>query len=583
METWSKIKEAVGSSGGDSPRYQLVGASSVFTTLKDKSSKTRNIILGAGTAAFLLFLYLLGHSLSGSSGHAVISTDRLPPSFLHLLSSAPKADSNLCKNIVSSGALGYTNPSILGWEEPAKGHEEGHKYSASDRVAHVQKYLKKRADQDVVLIVDGYNTWFQLRPQTLLSRYFDINSKADERIVKQLGSDSYHIHQEIVFAAQRTCDPWTKEEAACYAAPESILPTSTYGSDTDKTPQTTRPRYLNSDFIIGSAKALRALYAQVAHRMQQNGDNQDIHRIMGQIYGDQEIHRELLHQSSRSWLGRAFSSSSSAKSSAYKPADIASVQTRNVTSLEFGIGLDYESKLAYVASSPSETTTTKYGGEDGTLSWIPLNDASRIYTANEHLSISQSSSPLKIDTPSPDIATTVPPFWTFSEENPLPRSAKWSEVPLLTDVVTGISPVTLILPRGGSDDLRRKWWDRMWFQKHARTLFTAQIYAPMGVVAVTSGTYPVTALSPPNSTETTVSVVDDFDATMPVSAAVPLPAQPQAAWESGVKQWWNPEDWKGGARTVIERRWLRYDDICDGTEDEVFRDGKGRWLLPKNH
>ena len=78
----------------------------------------------------------------------------------------------------------------------------------------------------------------------------------------------------------------------------------------------------------------------------------------------------------------------------------------------------------------------------------------------------------------------------------------------------------------------------MWFQKFARPLYTAHIYAPMGAVAV--------------------------------------------AGNSAPRAWWGPEDWRGGARNMTQA-WYRYDDVCEGTEDEVFRDGKGRWILPDNH
>ncbi|KEQ97539.1 hypothetical protein AUEXF2481DRAFT_38056 [Aureobasidium subglaciale EXF-2481] len=63
-------------------------------------------------------------------------------------------------------------------------------------------------DSDLVSMNDGYDIWFQLRPQNILDRYFDINRRADERIEEELRCEvvpKHDIRQQIVFPCQKRC------------------------------------------------------------------------------------------------------------------------------------------------------------------------------------------------------------------------------------------------------------------------------------------------------------------------------------------------------------------------------------------
>lgn len=89
----------------------------------------------------------------------------------------------------------------------------------------------------------------------------------------------------------------------------------------------------------------------------------------------------------------------------------------------------------------------------------------------------------------------------------------------------------------------------MWFQKYARILLDAHIYAPVVPIAASG-----------------------YD-------------------EHSVREYWPYEIWKGGARNGLaklgwsehEGDWLRFDDLCQDFHEEIFRDGKGPWELPENH
>lgn len=328
-----------------------------------------------------------------------------------------------------------------------------------------------------------------------------------------------------------------QESPACYAAPESTLPKDPYGSERELS--NSSPRYLGAGFAMGTAAALRTLYSTAATRVQDSSTFQSTppQQVLAQLFGEQQLHRELLRRSSESWLHRLlpFLSSGSARDAIqFKESDLASVETlaQEGKTLEFGIGLDYTGSVALSTPATSSTPTESKAG----LAFLTWNDEERLYTANEVLHIPQSAS--MISSLPADLRGSLPPFWTFTEEGPgVPRTAGWDAVSLLADVRTGVVPATLLLPAGEAGNKKKEWWGSVWFQKQVRTLYSAHVYAPLGAVAVTHG---------------------------------------------GRREWWGKEDWKGGARTT-EGWWVRFDDVCRGFEDEIFRDGGGEWILPDNH
>ncbi|KAF1345113.1 hypothetical protein BDV97DRAFT_41548 [Delphinella strobiligena] len=448
-----------------------------------------------------------------------------------MMIAAPHSDQNLCKTLVSSAVLGYPGATLVGWGEYLEEENPTRELSPLETITQIRDFLVPLSDTDLVIIVDGYNSWFQLRPQTLLDRFYSINQAADRRTYHELGiaASKYDLSQKIVFPAQKSCSPWSSNDPSCYAVPSSILAANLYGPNTDKAisdPEKantkTRPRFLSTGLAIGEVKAMRALYTEASNRMQQDPTLQTSHQVFSQIFGEQAIHREILRRESKGWLQSLTGAfSTDARDTLFKPEHTELVKSRG-RPLEFHVGLDYEGALGF---------TTESAHEDA--AWIIFDDEERIYTANEVLGIKQEDS--RIDSIQSDILGALPPFWTFSEEG-LPRGVGWRQAPLLTNVWTGVSPA--VIQHTGIKSLRETWWDDLWFHTHARTMYSAHVYAPRGPVAVSGDDKP--------------------------------------------RKWWSPEDWTGGARNTTGS-WYRYDDICDGTEDEVFRDGEGRWLVPENH
>ncbi|KAG9678415.1 hypothetical protein KCU99_g1249, partial [Aureobasidium melanogenum] len=544
----NKLKQSLWQGSG--PNYERVdhledGFEKEHTTNKRRSTRHAKpviIILGSLLAIFL-FLSSGGHG----SAKTIISSKEtlLPPAYLRMLFPLRYADANYCKTVLSTAILNYPEPMLIGFagkKEEEKDENADSTLDLAQRISRktsilgIDKHLRNISttfDEDLVIIADGLNTWFQLRPQTLLDRYFESNRNADERIRKELGvnADVLSIRQKIIFGAQRDCSPWNAEDPACTAVPESTLPNDIYGPQTDaeagegKDPFTKRrPRYINSGFAMGPVKEMRKLYAEAAKRVMGDQHLQDEGKVLGQLFAEQEMARVSYKAPSASlgsWLSSFWESASAVE-------DRKAQQLRETDlSREYGIGLDYASGLAFEAAHA-----------DGDMEFVKFGDAASVHAANAKHGISDS----RISQIAPDVGASLPPFWTYSQEILPPRNTSWTNVSLLTNAWTGVTPAIIQHDtnnyRSGSQ--RETWWSHMWYQNYARKLFDVHVQMPIGPVAISG-----------------------YNA-------------------SSRRQWWGDEDWKGGARNET-KYWWRYEDVCGGTETEVFRDNKGPWYLPSNH
>ena len=61
-------------------------------------------------------------------------------------------------------------------------------------------------------MLDGYDAWVQLRPQTLVERFLAVNGRADGRVRGEMGEAGEGARQEIVFGCQKRCWPWSESE-----------------------------------------------------------------------------------------------------------------------------------------------------------------------------------------------------------------------------------------------------------------------------------------------------------------------------------------------------------------------------------
>lgn len=479
--------------------------------------------------------------------NASLQSGSLNPANFHVVIPASKKDVNLCKVLLSAHILGYPTPTIINWDEEFKtdGLVEGGSHLA--KITGVRNFLhglNDTHDDDLVLMVDGYDVWMQLRPQTLLDRYFDINRRANLRIESEIGAATakkHGIKQEVVFGCQKRCWPWTFDDPPCYAVPNSSLPNDIFGPQTD-TPSDNeenpyinyRPRFLVSGTAIGSVRAFRKMFDQAKVQLEFEPNIGSDQYIFSHIFGDQEIWRETKRRDSLS-----FWKSSGPLHSHFNEKHIQEVRnkasSRPDQNFEFGIGIDYGSEIVI---------NTVFAEDD--TEWLRPMDTVEMTKARE-----QHKVPLNHRTTefAADIDTSLPPFWTFSEEANLTRWTTWQDVNLFTNVFTGVQPAVIHhnAHRNGLKSLRETWWPLIWFQKDARVLLDAHIYSP----------------------------------TVPVARA--------GYDEQSMRDYWSYEIWKGGARSGSSRvespgdGWIRFDDICREHHEELFRDGLGEWALPQAH
>ncbi|KAF2740717.1 hypothetical protein EJ04DRAFT_163919 [Polyplosphaeria fusca] len=495
----------------------------------------RRWVVIAVVAVLLLFLLFSNEAGSRGSKRIIASLKssfhvEVPPGYLHVLIPADHKDVNLCKTVVSAAVTDFSTPTLINWGESFKNPKlvgnGSHLAKISGVLAYLQKLGRER-DDDLVLIVDGYDVWFQLRPSMLIARYYAINEAANARIRKAMGSramDAEKIEQTIVFSAQKRCWPWKADDPACYAIPEWSLPADAYGPETDvdigfkKNPYVKfRQRYLNSGNVMGRVGSMRTLYQRAMHKAEKDANFGSDQKILSEIFGDQEFQREVMrerHQSS--W--QRFSGWATGKRSILDSHSTRHPRERRKGQPdEFGIGLDYASLIGH---------PTVFCEEDS--EWLRHSDAEHITKASADRGVD----PPRIKELATDVSESQPPFLTMVPTGQHAEDQMWREVPLYSNVWTSVVPGLIHhnAHRDGLKKLRKTAWDRMWYFEGLRWLYNSTVAGPSGPVAV----------------------VDDA---------------------SGKRQaWWSPTRNKGGAESD-KGKWLSWAHLCGEYEGELFRDG----------
>lgn len=451
--------------------------------------------------------------------------------YLHVLIHANNKGVNLCKSVASAGSLNYPVPTILSWNAEFNnvglvggGIEVAKIDDVEDYTNNIFKRFGKR-ENDVVIIVDGYDTWFQLRPDVMLERFFEINRKSNNRVVRRMGQktmDAGGIKHRIVFGAQSECTG-RKEDPACWVVPESTLANNVYGSGKGG------ERFLNSGFIMGELGALQKLFKKAKHLIDEDRERATVQDVMTKIFGDQELHREALHRHFRgaSLFNRFFRF---IRLYGEEPAPA-------VNEAEFNIGLDYSSLL----SSKSQDSSA-------THAFLIRNDTTALTSITQKAGAKTSSGTYKLPN---DIQRSLDPYWVRNPNPILPKDQSWLDSSLYTNLFTGAIPATIhqtsvrIDPEPNPSNPRVAGWGKMWFQPYLRPLLDEHVNEPYRSIATLSSE------------------------------------------ERGDTEYWplHMVKWRlrnhEGAKK--DKEWIAWEAVCkdDGIEEEVFRDGKGYWKPPR--
>lgn len=397
---------------------------------------------------------------------------------LVLVIPATSPNPDLCKTIVTALALGYPSPIIINWGIDYHAVTKWEGGANLPKIPGFVKYLdaamhpdahpdERLEDDDLVLMVDAYDVWFQLPVEVLLKRYHAINKRANDRLRQQWGGNKepMPMQQTIVAASGKNCHPQpdSGSNMHCERLPDSPLRADLYGPGTDKNAtrhRDHRPKYINGGVYVGPAGDMRRLFRRASQKMEA-GIGQGIHLfseqgIPGEVLGEQEVWRQ--------WRR--------AKDAAFDDDDAKNLMDRD---FEYHFGLDYHQEL----SIQTFWTDTEDGLFDG--AFVSLNNQTVIDQHSTALGIS----PVRLTGIPNDVVAARNPLTGVIE------SPDWGEMPLYADFFTESVPV--IVHHNGFKERRTSWWDQPWFYQELRHLLalrmatTEQAAAPLAAVDAEGG------------------------------------------------------------------------------------------------
>ncbi|KAI1610060.1 hypothetical protein EDD36DRAFT_468115 [Exophiala viscosa] len=472
-------------------------------------------------------------------------TDDVPSTnsnFFHLIIPATNGGVRFCKTLFSAAVLDYPTPIVINWagndEKAKRGDIYGGTHTA--KVSGILRYLDSlgsESDQELVLIVDGYDLWFQLPPSVLLDRYQRAIAQANARLRRRLGdaADKADIRQTIIVAAGKICWPQSPDSPTCTLLPESELAPDTYDDPDDNELKDIRARWLNSGFIMGPAVDVRRVMKRAEQVILADQWAFSDQMAFNEIFAQQEYQRELLrmkHLSSvQKLVGRVnkYFGLEDQRSKLIAETNATAIgidpAVTNQT-YEYHLGLDYTGGITHTLD-----------GEYYKLRWLTFSKL------EDPAELAKLPHPERVDQHflEKDIAGSALPFSVIGDNDTALSSQQWNEVPLWTEMYSAVVPATFHMNRPKAPIESE--WSRTWFYPHLRKHLRARILAPRTPVAVTTDLH-------------------------------------------GQRQWWSPVTSKGGvmAETATTPTWLGWDQLCGAENegwDELFSDKQGKWVDPR--
>lgn len=317
---------------------------------------------------------------------------------------------------------------------------------------------------DLVLVVDAYDVWFQLPPRILIERYLAQNAAADARLrdgwsAAAPGAAPPPV-QQIIISTQKKCWPRAEDghETHCDILPESTARTDLYGPTTDqgdplKRLHQHRPRYINSGAMIGRGEDMLRMFRRGFEKMQagQKAGKSlfSDQGILGEILGQQEMWRKQEREKNLAVLaGDTWNATDEVEGGAAE--------------WEYGIGLDYVQNLF---------VPTVFEEDDG--EYMILGDSSAVHASSKTHSVW----PPRIEGVPSDMADLDSPLRYAGIEG----DATWADIPLYADFWSGNVPVGVHhnAHRGGMKAQRlNTWWSKTWFYPFPRDIVAAHSARP---------------------------------------------------------------------------------------------------------
>ncbi|KAI9713480.1 MAG: hypothetical protein M1820_000862 [Bogoriella megaspora] len=437
--------------------------------------RQRQVFIGLGLSLLtvVVLYYLFGSSLSttlNTTARAKIDafTGNIKDSKLHFIVPATKGNFNFCQLLLSASVLGWPAPILIGEGlKPANGDPDG-QVSHLFKITRTLQYLEslpKEQDDDLVLLVDAYDVWFQLRPEILIKRYYTAREAANKKLISELGSSTVAKHglrQSIFFNVDKTYWPSMDTDTDMWWLPNSTLPEYAFGPETDKADGhwPDRPRWLNSGAILGPVGDMRKLFNGTARRVERDYSTSPVkdsdQLYFARLFMDQEYFRLLLR-----------GNTSLIEEHRY---DVPPLQENDVH--EYHVTLDYKSELFLAKAF-----------YDDFMAWITFD------TPRKPVKDQTILAPWQIDL-TQDVLDSPPPLAPIANALDIDKdrahidpyveslvgNSSWRRVPLGTNLISGLA--FPILHFTGDKKLLNDWWSRLWLVKYGRALLTAVATAP---------------------------------------------------------------------------------------------------------
>ncbi|KAJ5864120.1 uncharacterized protein N7529_006036 [Penicillium soppii] len=370
--------------------------------------------------------------------------------------------------------LGYPIPVFNGWN---KSGEFDASVTHLAKVRNVMRYLdslNSASEDDLVLMIDGYDVVFQLPADVLIQRYFAVIGAANAKIAAHFGADSVDElvgdnspRQTILFGPEKICYPLDWNRPGCWAIPEDIdIPVGAFGPD-DGQLSHNLPRWLNSGTILGPVGDMKELFAATLEKIKATYDpihefSDSDQRYMSDVWGEQEFWRSVNRHN------QYFHDDVNPKDIAPKGDPDQIIPTREAgQKTEFHIGIDYKSGLFQTRV-----------GSDHVLEHLSFPNS-----VPDGIGLWASVSENPIESPNPQPYEIYLPTNVVSSLSrllkPISHTLEADQHSIVSSLRLGTNLVTkniyglfhCIGEKTYLDDL----WYRLWFQKHAKALLEARL------------------------------------------------------------------------------------------------------------
>lgn len=380
--------------------------------------------------------------------------------------------------MLSAAVNRYPVPILINWgAKEAKDAYVQHLAKVWTILDYLEKMIARNQNDDLVLIIDGFDIHFQLPPEVLISRYFSENERANKRIEAQLGEQVMReqgIKQTVIFGHDKLCWPTDWRRPACWLIPEASDPRYSYGPRAGAEPTLSRARWLNSGTILGPVEAIRDIFRATLDLIHRNHTTDSDQFYFANIWADQEHARRLLEAEPYKGIDKS-------------KFDFPELIPGNRT--EYFFGLDYEGVLFQTMAFFREFIVweTFNGVVPAKVSsiWKPTNKQQRLIKRDPYYT--------KI-LPN-DVANARGPFSAVHEiqarqreEDPKAEIVDSSVVTNQTwrDLSLGVNAnsnqIFPLLHFTGPKEFRKKWWPRLWFMPWAEDLLRASVKSRGGTL-----------------------------------------------------------------------------------------------------